>query len=580
MIGLFRKKRPYSEQAQFLEKYLSAYRQNIHLPATLRVSELESMHCSFCSSLHRRAQAREPDVSAFLYAALRLPDCVSHAGRVLLGPAEDVFAKAGFPGVEGWIQVKSRARRRRYHYDGDQTLAVFVTSVTDLDDLIPSLCAFQIEWNKMHRLLNPGSPDFTLGRALAAGQTNAAKAGQEIRRSLGLARSDWELLTQVWADDWDRKWSDVAGAPLDLVVYRLPLHDGYFEKAAQQWWDMVSCRVDLESASSGGRPLYLVSSNTHSLANLITGFARTHETELLTFLERENQEDLWRVWQDCQRDPEQNPADLLYYGLRLYEERYPSQVSARLIREESMGFHRHAPVQYPHLEVQRIALSRLDPSCLDSRLQWAPSLARSQALLVNIDYPLGLAAGHVLASACERFPGLRGVFILGKSAAAIGRLGDIIIPSHVYDSHTQTRYLFQNSLNVRHLVPFLNRIAAFDDQKTITAHGTFLHGREVVSHLLQDDFTGVEMEAGPFLRALHRHFSRQELVQCMGNRGVLNIKTPQDFNLGILHYTSDTPYNIRPSLLSTRLGMTGLEAVYASSLAILQRIMDLEAKKL
>lgn len=245
-----------------------------------------------------------------------------------------------------------------------------------------------------------------------------------------------------------------------------------------------------------------------------------------------------------------------------------------------MGFHRHAPPRYPHLEVQRIALNRLDPARLDTRLKMPSGLERSQALLINMDYPLGLAAGQVLFRACELFPRLRGVFILGKSAAAMGRLGDIIIPGHVYDSHVHTHYLFRNSLTVRHVIPYLNRIAAFDDQKSITVRGTFLHGRDTVSHLLRDDFTGMEMEAGPFLGALYRHFSRQAPEQGRGRGRIQNIELPEGFSLGLLHYTSDTPYNIRPSLLSTRLGLTGLEAAYAGTLAILQRIMDLEAGRL
>ncbi len=35
------------------------------------------------------------------------------------------------------------------------TLAAFIASVSDIDDLIPMLTAYQIEWNKLHdRLVN------------------------------------------------------------------------------------------------------------------------------------------------------------------------------------------------------------------------------------------------------------------------------------------------------------------------------------------------------------------------------------------------------------------------------------------
>ena len=56
-----------------------------------------------------------------------------------------------------------------------------------------------------------------------------------------------------------------------------------YRRATSRWWDdlvdQVSDRVDLED-----RPVYFVSSNTHSLANLLTGFcaARRKETACIS----------------------------------------------------------------------------------------------------------------------------------------------------------------------------------------------------------------------------------------------------------------------------------------------------------
>lgn len=570
MWDLLRKLLPgtVTEQAQSLECYIRSYRETVTLPGGLVVEDLEPHHCCFSSSLHRHAHAPDPDISAFLYAALRLPDCVNRLTRVLIGPTEEAFAAAGFPDVEAWKPVESRSRRRRQHYDGAKTLAVFVTSITDLDDVIPSLCAFQIEWNKLHSLL-ARSP---LATELSKCEVRASHVGMEIRRALGLARNDWELLNQVWSAGWDQKLADLATAPVALTIERLPLFVGYFEGAAGAWWERVTRALALDASMD--RPVYLVSSNTHSLANLVSGYASAHTGELLTFLREQNPEGLWQTWLDARKDPDRNPLDLLYYGLRHYVERVPRAAAEKMAWERSAGFMRHAPAQYPHLEAQRIDVNRLTPDRLDRRLRRPRDLGQSQAVILNVDYPLGLAAAHLLSQACGRFPRLRGVFILGKSAATIGRLGDIMIPSQVYDSHTKTRYRFHNSLSVRHLVPFLNRTAAFDDQRSITVRGTFLHGRHTLNHLLQDDFTGIEMEAGPYLETLYRHFKGCAPPA----HETLELDPPPGFSLGLLHYTSDTPYNVRPSLLSTRLGLTGLEAAYASSLAILQRIMDLESK--
>ena len=48
----------------------------------------------------------------------------------------------------------SPARRRRQFFDGNDRLAVLVSSPSDLDDIIPALVAYELEWNKLHELFN------------------------------------------------------------------------------------------------------------------------------------------------------------------------------------------------------------------------------------------------------------------------------------------------------------------------------------------------------------------------------------------------------------------------------------------
>jgi hypothetical protein len=71
---------------------------------------------------------------------------------VLVGQIEKSFLDAGY-GVTEWERVYAPGRRRRMHFDGEGTLAVFIASRSDIDDLIPMLTAYQIEWNKLHGLL-------------------------------------------------------------------------------------------------------------------------------------------------------------------------------------------------------------------------------------------------------------------------------------------------------------------------------------------------------------------------------------------------------------------------------------------
>jgi hypothetical protein len=80
------------------------------------------------------------------------------------------------------------------------------------------------------------------------------------------------------------------------------------------------------------------------------------------------------------------------------------------------------------------------------------------------------------------------------------------------------------------------------------------------------------MEAGPYLSAIYelvdpRRHPRDEIV-------ALSDRAP--FDVGILHYASDTPYSRRKELLSKSLGYFGMDATYACAIAIVRRILELE----
>jgi hypothetical protein len=64
-------------------------------------------------------------------------------------------------------------------------------------------------------------------------------------------------------------------------------------------------------------------------------------------------------------------------------------------------------------------------------------LRRSNAIILNIDYPLGMAAYHIFSQISTAVGRIMGVYILGKAATLNGRVGDVMIPNVVYDEHSQ-----------------------------------------------------------------------------------------------------------------------------------------------
>src|SRR5581483_3394249 len=109
---------------------------------------LEPSHRKMGSSLHPLAASDEIDLGAFIYSVRRLPSGIIGAGLVVMGQEVEALVAAGFE-VGGWREAEAPARRRRWYDSGAGTLAVLLASASDVDDLIPTLVAFQIEWNKL-----------------------------------------------------------------------------------------------------------------------------------------------------------------------------------------------------------------------------------------------------------------------------------------------------------------------------------------------------------------------------------------------------------------------------------------------
>ncbi len=136
-----------------VELYIRTYNTLLRSSGEVSLKALVQAHYNIDSSLHPDARSPYPDMSAFIYSVLRLPSAIIACDLVLLGQSEDVFLQQGYQ-VDSWEGVTASARRRKWFYDGKQTLAVYVASVSDTDDIVPILVAFQIEWNKMYYLLN------------------------------------------------------------------------------------------------------------------------------------------------------------------------------------------------------------------------------------------------------------------------------------------------------------------------------------------------------------------------------------------------------------------------------------------
>src|SRR5262245_57086346 len=168
--------------------YIRTYYSLLRSSGDVRVRAFEEAHLFSRSSLHLGAEAPEPDLAAFAYSAGRLPDCMPRIRHIVLGQSPDQFHRAGYA-VDRWTVVRTRGRRRPLRWDGGSTLAAFIASASDIDDLVPILTAYQIEWNKLRtQLLGARIADVSDDRALAAALGDDAAVAR-LRGALG-PRSD------------------------------------------------------------------------------------------------------------------------------------------------------------------------------------------------------------------------------------------------------------------------------------------------------------------------------------------------------------------------------------------------------
>lgn len=558
-----------STASEEVELYLRTYYSLLRSSADVQIQSLEEAHAGMRSLLHPFVREAVPDMSAFLYCLLRLPACIHKVEEVVLGQSIEVFTRAGFDDIESWEAVSATARRRRCFFNGVDILACFIASVSDIDDVIPILTAYQIEWNKIHILFKHNSTFLARERPLNQFQEDEMR---ELARTLSIPLEDLERLKIVWGKDFEDNLYQIAATPRRLKVRLLNGSLVEYRRATDIWWERIAqtCKELIN------RPVYFISSNPHSLVNLISGYAFKNKMKLIDYLEETNNHELLEEWENIQAQQViSSQENFLYYILKKFQQTSQGLafVNDQLDAEIDCGILRVSSEHSFEVDAQIIELNRICPDTLDQRLQDGDLsfLTKSDAVLLNIDYPLGMAAYNILSEVSEHVERILGIYIMGKSASLNGTIGDIVIPNVVHDEHSKNTYLFQNCFSAARVTPYLMYGSALDNQKCVSVRGTFLQNPRYMEVFYREGYTDIEMEAGPYLSAVYEMYRPQRHPV---NEIVNLYEVP--FDVGIIHYVSDNPMGKGKNLGAGSLSYYGMDSTYASSVAVLRRIFQLE----
>ncbi|HZU16222.1 MAG TPA: hypothetical protein VFD01_06440 [Candidatus Dormibacteraeota bacterium] len=541
-----------------VELYVRTYSTMLQSSGEIRLDTLVQAHLTMASSLHPLASRPQMDMGAFIYAVRRLPGAINRARRVVLGQSLRGFQQALAADLTSWRRVKAPARRRAWYYDGESTLAVLLASPSDIDDLVPTLVAYQIEWNKLHRAVREVGLD-----------------PERVRFSVQASEDDWRRLWQAWGPEAKATLALAGQRECHLLLRMIGgSHVGYARGAAL-WWQPAQAAIEEQGLAEA--PVYFVSSNLHSLVNLLSGVPRRLEREIVEHASRYSPEltaELRKLEAGLTPASRDN---WLYFAARGLFDQHPEAPAFRRRRAEmeaEVGI-RHLAAERMGIDsaIQVVRLAALDPEHLDPRLGAvdAEALRASPAVLVNIDYPLGIAAYHILRQIAQSVPWLRGVYVLGKAATLNADVGDVMIPNVIYNEHSANTYWLDNCFSAADVQPYLVFGSVLDNQRAVTVRGTFLQNRDYLELYYRGRYTVVEMEAGPYLDACFeiQHPDRHPMHEHV-NMSRLG------FDLGIIHYASDTPYTQARTLGARGLSYRGMDATYAAAIAVARRVFASE----
>ncbi|NLP05224.1 hypothetical protein GX411_04680 [Candidatus Fermentibacteria bacterium] len=479
------------------------------------------------------------DAGALKYVLMRLPDGIWSVRQITV--AREIESEV----ARDFDPVETRARRRPTFRTGAESYVTsFRGGMSDLLDFVSALTCYQIESDKIrarysaYRSKLAEDPAlYSVWRALDAVSDGAAPPGEEDRKRL-LHELSVELRCDYGAlksldQSLDGRLPEVIGCisrahPRDLKVVfsdRFGLV-GTYSRRAREW--TASLVEAIGQLGLSGAPLHLVSSNTHSLVNVLSPWVGRRAAEA-----------------GMGGSPDYGALRRLLPGWSCEE---------RMAEDRIAGIH-HMSVAPGMPACQIVDMSRIDGSMADPRLGWN---GRREGVIVNMDYAFGEEGFFIFNEIMEALGGLiRSVFIVGKAGTLAGSRGDIMLPSFFVKQGSGEVYDIGNCLRPEDFAG-LGDFEVITGGPMLTVAGTFLQNAEVLEYFrARWKALGVEMEGIPYAKAVRQAVLRGRLAE--------GVQT------GIAYYASDAP--LSGDLLSEPMGERGVEPVYAVTLAVVRRML-------
>src|SRR5262249_42455108 len=140
----------------------------------------------------------------------------------------------------------------------------------------------------------------------------------------GGSEEDWKRVRESWPEGLAGFVTEVRARRLNLKIRMLGGSQSGYARLTRRWWAPV--RATITDKGLSDRPMYFVSSNTHSLVNLLTTAAGASEQEIVDFVEANGPDYLNEVLERFRSNRKTGSwENFLYYGARLFYEAEPDE---------------------------------------------------------------------------------------------------------------------------------------------------------------------------------------------------------------------------------------------------------------
>jgi hypothetical protein len=488
------------------------------------------------------------DINAWNYALQRLPEEVARAKEIYIqSKPEDLRS------VDGINSLSCKARRRTMYERGEGYLSFIAREgSTDIFDIVTSLIMYGKEAEKIKWKLREDS----LAREIKdlADTPQSEEKNQVLARLSSRFGTSYHELHKVDAS-LDYKLFSIITKVMDSHPDHIEIRfDSEFSKTdaptkAKYWRERIEKELKDEN-----RPLIMISSNTHSVVNCLTGFAMDHKDHILQLAE------------DCGCTSNMDTSDpsSVYFLLQKLSKINKELLEEKIAYEDKLGIRLLRDTSDTGIDVQIIDTARIDPSKIDPRINVMRDLKNNPPLILNLDYAFGKQGTDIMRELCEAFQKrIESISITGKAGIVCGSKYDIMLPNYLLPQIDGGIYEFpkgRNSLRKEDIAPFVTQEQVFSGGPMLTVPGTAIQNDLLLQYyMVTYGILGLEMEGVPYLEAIEKAHKR----------GILR----DNIMLNVGYWGSDNPLSTADSLAEDHMDR-GFIPTYAIIIGILNKALN------